>query len=188
MSKRKNKKNVLKEIMDQVDKHAAEIHAQDEKLKAKFPSFAETIIKATDSTRKDPSILEKTMRASLDMWQNKEESEEQQRMREIADIAGSMPPIEQQQNQAILNKLTEISEKLTPQIDDPIQENPKQPEPVTQMPPQNATLYTWFDFMYSERARGIKFTLDELAEKSPFSRSHIGKEHPKYRKSQLNKK
>lgn len=48
-------------------------------------------------------------------------------------------------------------------------------------PPVGATLYAWFDYMYAVRATGRKYTLADLSKDAPFSRSHIGQQHPNYR-------
>ena len=102
-----------------------------------------------------------------------------------------MPPIEQQQNEAMLNELKEIKEQLKNRDGgtEPVRQLQGDAAPV--LPPPDATLDLWFDYMYAVRATGRKITLDDIAEASPFSRSYVGKQHPNYsrrRELKVNKK
>lgn len=95
------------------------------------------------------------------------------------------PTIEQQQNDAIINELKKLNENRDGRPDE---RNAPIPEADPVLPPSGATLEAWFDYMYALRAQKRKFTLDDLAEASPYSRPYIGREHPKYKKKRREQK
>lgn len=56
------------------------------------------------------------------------------------------------------------------------------PEGIIEFPPPKSKPHVWLDFMDAVNAAGLKFTLDDLAEVSIYSRSHLGKLNPKYKR------
>lgn len=49
-------------------------------------------------------------------------------------------------------------------------------------PAKGDVLEKWFDYMYALKQEGKKYTLDQLANDSGYSRQHIGKQHVQYKK------
>lgn len=57
------------------------------------------------------------------------------------------------------------------------------PVRMPQKPPPEATLILWFDYYSQMKTAGFKYTLDDLANDSGYSPSHIRHEHPNYKRS-----